>query len=102
MTWPNVIRIDHEYRPQLTLDTSKVKRLVLDAYQTPMIAALAPMIDGKPDFTKLKEIHLEELARRFRMQEVVFETAAQGCDQMAPTVNSRKQDLLAQPVRFVN
>jgi type III restriction enzyme len=64
MTWPNVIRIDHEYRPQLTLDPTKVNRLVLDAYQTPMIAELAPMIDGKPDFTKLKEIHLEELARR--------------------------------------
>ena len=63
MTWPNVIRIDHEYRPQLTLTPDKVKRLVLDAYQTPMIAELAPMIDGKPDFTKLKEIHLEELAR---------------------------------------
>ena len=44
MTWPNVIRIDHEYRPQLTLDTDKVKRLVLDAYQTPMIAELAPMM----------------------------------------------------------
>jgi len=27
---------------------------------------------GKPDFTKLKEIHLEELARRFRMQRIVF------------------------------
>jgi len=49
-----VIRIDHEYRPQLTLDTSKVKRLALDAYQTPMIAELAPMIDGKPDFHKVK------------------------------------------------
>jgi len=41
LSWPNVIRIDHEYRPQLTLDTSKVKRLVLDAYQTPMIAELS-------------------------------------------------------------
>jgi hypothetical protein len=40
MTWPNVIRIDHEYRPQLTLDTEKVKRLVLDAYQTPMIGSV--------------------------------------------------------------
>jgi hypothetical protein len=33
-------------------------RLVLDAYKTPNIAELAPMIDGKPDFTKLKEIDL--------------------------------------------
>ena len=56
MTWPNVIRIDHEYRPQLSLTPEKVNRLVLDAYKTPNIAELAPMIDGKPDFTKLTEI----------------------------------------------
>src|SRR5437588_5284555 len=34
IAWPNVIRIDHEYRPQLSLDTSRIKRLVLDAYKT--------------------------------------------------------------------
>ncbi|MGB7553639.1 MAG: DEAD/DEAH box helicase family protein [Candidatus Korobacteraceae bacterium] len=101
LSWPNVIRIDHEYRPQLTLDTSKVKRLVLDAYQTPMIAELAPMIDGKPDFTKLKEIHLEELARRFRMQRIVFETASEVYEQMAPTWKGSRDYLLAQLVRLV-
>jgi type III restriction enzyme len=101
MTWPNVIRIDHEYRPQLTLDTNNVKRLLLDAYQTPMIAELAPMIDGKPDFTKLKEIHLEELARRFRMQRIVFETASEVYDLMAPTWKGSREYLLAQLVRLV-
>ena len=101
IAWPNVIRIDHEYRPQLTLDTSKVKRLVLDAYQTPMVAELAPMIDGKPDFTKLKEIHLEELARRFRMQRIVFETASEVYEQMAPTWKGSREYLLVQLVRLV-
>jgi type III restriction enzyme len=101
MTWPNVIRIDHEYRPQLTLDPTKVNRLVLDAYQTPMIAELAPMIDGKPDFTKLKEIHLEELARRFRMQKIIFETASEVYDLMAPTWKGSREYLLAQLVRLV-
>ena len=101
MTWPNVIRIDHEYRPQLSLDADKVKRLVLDAYQTPMIAELAPMIDGKPDFTKLKEIHLEELARRFRMQRIVFETASEVYDLMVPTWKGSREYLLAQLVRLV-
>jgi type III restriction enzyme len=101
LTWLNVIRIDHEYRPQLTLDISKVKRLLLDAYQTPMIAELAPMIDGKPDFTKLKEIHLEELARRFRMQRIVFETASEVYEQMAPTWKGSREYLLAQLVRLV-
>jgi type III restriction enzyme len=66
MTWPNVIRIDHEYRPQLKLTPERVNRLVLDAYKTPNIAELAPMIDGKPDFTKLKEIDLAGLAQTFQ------------------------------------
>ena len=35
IAWPNVIRIDHEYRPVLFLNTEKLKRLVLDVYQTP-------------------------------------------------------------------
>jgi len=47
ISWPNVVRIDHEYRPQLTLDPSKTKLLLLDAYETPTLAELAPMIDGK-------------------------------------------------------
>ena len=101
IAWPNVVRINHEYRPQLTLQTEKIKRLALDAYQTPRIAELAPMIDGKPDFSKLKEIDLYELARRFRMQRVVFETASEVYDQMAPTWKGNREYLLAQLVRLI-
>jgi type III restriction enzyme len=101
VTWPNVIRIDHEYRPQLKLTPEKVNRLVLDAYKTPNIAELAPMIDGKPDFTKLKEIDLAGLAQRFRMQRIVFETASEVYDQMAPKWKGSREYLLAQLVRLV-
>jgi type III restriction enzyme len=101
MTWPNVVRIDHEYRPQLSLETEKVSRLVLDAYKTPRIAELAPMIDGKPDFTKLTEIQLDELERRFRMQRIVFEAASGVYDRMAPTWKGNREYLLAQLVRLV-
>lgn len=101
IAWPNVIRINHEYRPHLSLDTTKIKRLVLDAYQTPRIAELAPMIDGKPDFSKLKEIDLYELAKRFRMQRIVFEAATEVYDQMAPTWKANREYLLAQLVRLI-
>lgn len=101
MSWPNVIRIDHEYRPLLNLTPEKVNRLVLDAYKTPNIAELAPMIDGKPDFTKLKEIDLAGLAQRFRMQRIVFETASEVYDQMAPKWKGSREYLLAQLVRLV-
>lgn len=101
MSWPNVVRIDHEYRPQLTLDTSKLKPLLLDAYQTPQIAGLAPTIDGKPDFSQLKEISLLELARRFRLQKIVFEAASQVYDQMQHNWKGNREYLLAQLVRLV-
>jgi type III restriction enzyme len=38
IVWPNVIRIDHDYRPTLTLDLAKAKPLTLDAYETPTLA----------------------------------------------------------------
>ncbi|MGH7381396.1 MAG: BPTD_3080 family restriction endonuclease [Candidatus Methylomirabilales bacterium] len=101
ITWPNIIRIDHEYRPQLTLDPMKAKPLVLDAYETATLAELAPMIDGKPDVTRLTEISLEELGRRFRMQKIVFETASDIYDQMRPTWKGNREYLLAQLIRLV-
>ncbi|HLA81322.1 MAG TPA: DEAD/DEAH box helicase family protein, partial [Thermoleophilia bacterium] len=101
ITWPNIIRIDHEYRPQLTLDPLKAKPLVLDAYETATLAELAPMIDGKPDVTRLTEINLEELGRRFRMQKIVFATASDIYDQMSPTWKGNRDYLLAQLIRLV-
>lgn len=99
--WPNVIRIDHEYRPQLTLDPLKAKRLVLDAYETATLAELAPTIDGKPDVTRLTEISLEELGRKFRMQKIIFAAASDLYDQMKPTWKGNREYLLAQLIRLV-
>jgi type III restriction enzyme len=101
ITWPNVIRVDHEYRPQLTLDPLKTKPLVLDAYDTAMLAELAPVIDGKPDVTRLTEISLEELGRKFRMQKIIFATASDLYDQMKPTWKGSREYLLAQLIRLV-
>lgn len=103
ITWPNVIRVDHEYRPQLTLDLDplKAKPLVLDAYHTSTLAELAPMIDGKPDVARMTEISLEELGRRFRMQKIVFATASSVYDQMKPTWKGNREYLLAQLIRLV-
>ena len=101
IAWPNVIRIDHEYKPVLKLDTDRMKPLILDVYKTPNIAELAPMIDGKPDFTKLKEINLDELARRYRMQRIVFQVASEVYDSMEKTWKGNREYLLAQLVRLV-
>ena len=39
----------------------RVKPLELDAFQTATLAELAPVVEGKPDVTKITEITLEEL-----------------------------------------
>jgi len=84
ISWPNVIRIDHVYTPTLTLDMKDVKSLNLNAYETRTLADLAPVIQGKPDVTKIAEITLADLAKQYRMQRIIFETARDVYDQMKP------------------
>lgn len=99
--WPNIIRIDHVYRPRMSLAWQKVKPLELNASQTAKLAELAPILEGKPDVSKIAEIDLERLAREFRMQKIVFETARDVYDKMQKDWKGSKEFLLAQLVRLV-
>jgi type III restriction enzyme len=99
--WPNVVRIERVFVPNLTLDWSKTPRLELDAGQTAQVAELAPVLEGKPDVTKVSRIELERLAREFRTQRIVFETARDVFDQMKNTWQGSREVLLAQLVRIV-
>ena len=101
ISWPNVIRIDHNYRPRLSLDWGKVAVLELDAGATAKIAEIAPIVEGKPDVTKIKAIDLEKLAREFRTQRIIFETARDVHDQMQESWRGGRAFLLAQLVRLV-
>jgi type III restriction enzyme len=101
MSWPNVIRIDHVYRPRLSLDWDKIKPLELNASQTAKLAKLAPIVEGKPDVTKVAQIDLERLAREFRTQRIIFETARDVYDQMRKDWKGNKEYLLSQLVRLV-
>ena len=101
ISWPNVIRINHVYRPRLSLDWDKVKPLQLNASQTAKLAELAPVLEGKPDITKVTEIDLKQLAREFRTQRIIFETARDVYDQMQKNWKGSKELLLAQLVRLV-
>lgn len=99
--WPNIIRIEHTYRPRLTLDMSRVKALTLDAYDAAMLVELAPIVDGKPDITKISQIDLEEFGKQLRMQRIIFETARDIFDQMKPNWPGNKNSLLAQLIQLV-
>ena len=101
ISWPNVTRIDHCYRPRLSLDWKKLDPLELDAARTAQLAEVAPTVEGKPDMTNIAAIDLERLAREFRFQRIIFETARDVYDQMQANWQGGRAFLLAQLVRLV-
>jgi len=101
ISWPNIVRLEHTFRPTLHLDMNRVKPLKLDAYETATLAELAPVVDGKPDITKISQIDLENLAKQYRWQRVIFTAAIDVYDQMKPTWSGNKEVLLAQLIRLV-
>ncbi|MBI1902905.1 MAG: DEAD/DEAH box helicase family protein [Planctomycetia bacterium] len=101
ISWPNVLRIERAYAPRLSLDLDDVPVLTLDAFDAATQVELAPMLEGKPNIDKLSEIDLAELARKMRMQKIVFEVARDVFDQMQPTWSGAKDALLAQVIRIV-
>ena len=101
ITWPNIIRIEHVYRYRLSLDWGKMEPLQLNASETAQVAELAPIVDGKPDVTKLSSIDLEALAREYRTQKIIFETARDVFDQMQASWPGSRESLIAQLVKLV-
>ena len=100
--WPNLIRIEHRYKPHLTLDWEKIDPLTLDISDTITRAELARIIGGNADLTSISEIDLRNLAEKFRMQRIVFETARDVFDRMKPDDwKGDKFELLAQVVHLV-
>jgi type III restriction enzyme len=101
ISWPYIIRIDHGFHPNLALDWDKVQPLELNASQTARLAQLAPVVEGRPDVTKLADIDLERLAHEFRMQRIVFEAARDVYDQMQKDWKGSREFLLARLVKLV-
>lgn len=101
ISWPNIIRIDHVYAPQLQVDLKKVNTLNINAYETTTLAEIAPIVDGRADVSKISEIDLQKLGEKYRYQKIVFTTARDVFDQMSPDWKGDKNILLTQLIRIV-
>lgn len=101
--WPNIIRLDRVFKPQLTVDLDKIDTLELNAADTRLRTDLAPIIDGKTDLTKCTEIDLQKLDAELRMQRIVFEASGQVYDLMKASWQNEatKFALLGQVIRLV-
>lgn len=102
LAWPNIVKIEHVYVPRLMLDLARVPVLKIKASETAIRAEMAAVVEGKPDITKLTEIDLAELGKRFRLQKITFEAARDVFDQMKPKWKGTKEFLLAQVIRLAD
>lgn len=106
IAFPNVLRIEHTFKPRLELALDQIPILTLNAYETPTLAELAPVLDGKPDINRISEISLQELGERYRTQRIIFETAISVYEQMQNEWRGNKEYLLGQVIaqveRFIN
>ena len=102
ITFPNIIRIDHVYRPQLKLDWEKVKALEIDPYESITEAELAAIISGKANPKVKAAIGLEQIAEDTRVQSIVFRIASTIYNsEKKPDWKGSKEIFLAQVVRIV-
>jgi len=101
ISWPNVIRIEHRLRPQLSIDWKNNHPLKLDRTKIRTSAKVAPVIEGKPDRSKTEVIDAISLAGKDRIQPVIFEIARDVYDQVAPSWNTDKSALISQLIHLV-
>jgi len=103
ISFPNIIRIDHVFKPVLSVNIDKIDTLELEASDTRLRADLAPVVDGKTDLAKCTEIDLEKLEKDLRMQRIIFDTANEvyGLTKSAWQSGGTKFALIGQVIRLV-
>ncbi|NDV42063.1 BPTD_3080 family restriction endonuclease [Flagellimonas sediminis] len=102
ISFPNIVRIDHVYYPQLKLDWEKVNVLEIDPYESITEAEMAAIISGKANPKVKSAIGLEQIAEDTRIQSIVFKIASTIYNsEKKPDWKGSKEIFLAQLVRIV-
>lgn len=103
ISWPNILRIDHVFKPKLTLDLDKVSVLEIDPYGSITEAELAAIIAGKANKNVRSAIGLEQIAEDTRIQTIVFRIASTIYNsEKRPEWKGSKEIFLSQVVRLVD
>jgi type III restriction enzyme len=103
LSWPNVIRVDHVYKSSLEIDFDKLEPIELDPYESITSAEMAAILEGKPNRAgELSEIDLKEIAARYRIQTIIFETAKRIYNSEKEKWQGIKEHLFGQLVGIVS
>ncbi len=101
ITWPNVLRINTEIGPHLSINRQQLPDLTLHLHQTTRLAELAPILDGAPHNADEKRIELDRLAQELRMQSIIFDAARRTCHTMQSEWKGGQGQLFQQLVGLI-
>lgn len=98
VSWPNIVRINHVFKHDISLDLAEVVPLTLDAMAVPLLVQVAPVVDNKPKFENITEITLQRLAEEYRPQRAAFEAARDIFNRESPAWKGDKAFLMSRIV----
>ena len=101
ISWPNIERIDIDFKPKLSVDWETMPPLELRSDNTATSVDMSPVLEGKPHVDKLSGIDLNELNKTVRLQTIVFKTTKKVYDSLKPNWKGNKEFLLMQIIKLV-
>lgn len=101
ISWPNIERIDTDFKPKLSVDWDKLESLELRSDKTATSVGMAQVLEGKPHVDKMSEIDLHELNKTIRLQRIIFLATKDVYDSILPNWKGNKEFLLIQIVKLV-
>ena len=101
ISWPNIERIDIDFKPELSVDWETIPPLELRSDNTATSVDMSPVLEGKPHVDKLSGIDLNDLNKTVRLQTIVFKTTKKVYDSLKPNWKGNKEFLLMQIIKLV-
>lgn len=100
ISWPNVSRIEYEYRYALRINWDQIKTLNLYSDKVSTTVGMAQVLEGKPHVDKMSKIDLYELNKKIRLQTIVFIAAKDVFNMLHKSWRGNKDFLIAQIVKL--
>lgn len=99
--WPNVLRVERKLSYFLKVDLDQIDPLILSAEHTPTLVEVAPVVEGKPDISKISRVNLEHLAQKNRFESEVMRAVAQLVERNQENWSGDKSSKFTQLYRIV-
>ena len=101
ISWPNIERIDTDFKPELSVDWEKIEPLELTSDDTATLVEMAPVVEGKTHEDKLSLVDLHESNKDVRLQTMIFKTTKNVYSHYKDHWKGNKEFLLMQVIKLV-